>query len=330
MKKEHVLHNARLVLPDELISGTLVMAEGCIKEISNQSYSRGSGTDCDQDIIMPGMIEVHTDNLEKYFVPRPGIYWPSMRAALIAHDNQIFNSGITTVLDAVALGFSDDISVRSKIMDASVAAVKDAQENGLLRADHFLHLRCELPSETVFESFLSHAKEPLLRLVSIMDHTPGQRQWRDLPKWRLYHKDKKWSDEDAQAVIDHRKKLQDSHGDKNRENILAVCKKINIPAASHDDTTQDHCTNAWESGITISEFPTTMEAAKKARNLGMDIIMGAPNMVRGQSHSGNISAHDLAENELLDGFSSDYMPISLLHSAFVLHKKLDVDNTKII
>lgn len=324
MKKEHVLHNARLVLPGQVISGTLVMADGHITRIDDRKYTGPHGVDCKQDFIIPGLIEMHTDNLEKYFVPRPGIYWPSVAAALIAHDNQIFNAGITTVLDAVALGFTDDNVVRSKIMDASVAAVKNAMEKNLVRADHFLHLRCELPSETVFDSFLSHAHEPLLKLASVMDHTPGQRQWRDLLKWRLFHKDKKWTDEEAQAVIDHRAKLQRSHGDKNRENILAVCKERGIPAASHDDTTPEHCAVAREDGITISEFPTTLEAAKSARKLGMGIVMGAPNMVRGESHSGNISARDLAMHDLLDGFSSDYMPISLLHSAFVLHQKMNV------
>jgi alpha-D-ribose 1-methylphosphonate 5-triphosphate diphosphatase len=158
-----------------------------------------------------------------------------------------------------------------------------------------------------------------------MDHTPGQRQWRDLPKWRLYHKDKKWSDSDAQAVIDERRALQESHGHQNRKNILAVCKEIGLPAASHDDTLPEHCQIAYDDGITISEFPTTLEAAEKACELGMKVIIGAPNMVRGISHSGNISSHELAQNNLLDGFSSDYMPISLLHAAFVLHQKFELD-----
>jgi alpha-D-ribose 1-methylphosphonate 5-triphosphate diphosphatase len=236
----------------------------------------------------------------------------------------VFNSGITTVLDAVALGFSDENEVRSRIMDASIAAVKNAHHRKLLKADHFLHLRCELPSATVFDSFVVNATEPLLKLVSVMDHTPGQRQWRDLSKWRLYHRDKKWSDQDAQAVIDHRRRLQESHGPANRQKIMDTCREHSIPVASHDDTTAQHCREAWESGITISEFPTTMEAAEQAKELGMQTIMGAPNMVRGESHSGNISAHDLAACQLLDGFSSDYMPISLLHSAFVLQHKVDV------
>jgi len=321
MSKEVILTNAHLVLVDSTLIGTLVLKNGRIKQIDEGCYKGKSATNCEGDYLIPGLIELHTDNLEKYIVPRPGIYWPSIAASIIAHDNQVFNSGITTVLDAVALGFSDENEIRSKIVDSSIVAIKYADRMKLLRADHFMHLRCEIPSVTVFDSFCTHIHEPLLKLVSVMDHTPGQRQWHDLSKWRLYHRDKKWTDNDAKAVVDHRKMLQQTYGKSNRKKIMSTCRARNIPVASHDDTTAEHCQEAWESGMTISEFPTTLKAAKKAKSLGMSIIMGAPNMVRGLSHSGNISAKDLAVRNLLDGFSSDYMPISLLHSAFVLHRK---------
>jgi alpha-D-ribose 1-methylphosphonate 5-triphosphate diphosphatase len=325
MTGEQILKNAGLVLPDRIVRGTLVLKDGTIAAIDPGGHSGSAGLDCRGDFLVPGLIELHTDNLEKYIVPRPGIYWPSAAGAIIAHDNQIFNAGITTVLDAVALGFSDDNEVRSRIIDASITAIRQANEKGLLKADHFLHLRCELPSTSVADDFTAFAADPLLKLVSVMDHTPGQRQWRDLSKWRLYHQDKKWSDAEAQEIIDRRRKLQETHGDSNCRRIIATCREKGIPVASHDDTTPDHCEKAWQEGITISEFPTTLEAAQKAKSLGMQTILGAPNMVRGMSHSGNISARDLAATALLDGFSSDYMPISLLHAAFVLHECLGVD-----
>jgi alpha-D-ribose 1-methylphosphonate 5-triphosphate diphosphatase len=325
MTSEQILNNAQLVLPDRVICGALAMENGLITAIDEGRHNGSKSRDCRGDYLLPGLIELHTDNLEKYIVPRPGIYWPSTASAIIAHDNQIFNAGITTVLDAVALGFSDESEIRSKIMSASIAAVKQAAEKRLLKADHFLHLRCELPSATVFDDFAVQSAESLLKLVSVMDHTPGQRQWRDLPKWRLYHRDKKWSEEEAQAVIHRRQDLQERYAASNRSQIMTACRAKRIPVASHDDTTSAHCQEAWAEGITISEFPTTRQAAQKAKALGMTTILGAPNMVRGESHSGNISAHDLAVSELLDGFSSDYMPISLLHSAFVLHQRVGAD-----
>lgn len=324
MDRQQILYNAHIVLPERIVYGSLVITGRKIGWIDEGPYTGNHGTDCRGDYLIPGLIELHTDNLEKYIVPRPGICWPSMAASIAAHDNQVFNSGITTVLDAVAIGYSDTDEIRNKIMNRSIAAVKNAQGRNLLRADHFLHLRCELPSATLWETFRVHVNEPLLKLVSVMDHTPGQRQWRDLSKWRLYHRDKKWTDEDAQAIIDQRKKLQQAYGQKNRDRIVSACREFKLPVASHDDTTAEQCQDAWESGISISEFPTTLEAAQKAKSLGMTTIMGAPNMVRGESHSGNIPAKVLAELGLLDGFSSDYMPISLLHSAFELQRALDI------
>ena len=321
MNSETVLYNATLILPDRTMRGVIVIKKGIITRIDEDTGFHVKGVDCMGDYLLPGLIEIHTDNLEKHIVPRPGIYWPSSHASVIAHDNQIFNSGITTVLDAVALGFSDSKEARSKILDRSIMAVKYAGKNGWLRADHFLHMRCELPSATLLESCKTYIEDPLVKLVSVMDHTPGQRQWRDLSKWRTFHSDKKWTDEDAQAVINSRKRLRDAYAVKNRRAIVGMCRSRDLPIASHDDTTEAHCVEAWEEGICISEFPTTFQAAKKAKELGMSIIMGAPNMVRGKSHSGNISARLLIENNLLDGFSSDYMPISLLHAAFEMNRR---------
>ncbi|MBN1696976.1 MAG: alpha-D-ribose 1-methylphosphonate 5-triphosphate diphosphatase [Spirochaetales bacterium] len=324
MGREKVFFNAKLVLPEECVKGTLVIEGGKIKSVADEKTACRSGIDCKGDYLLPGLIEIHTDNLEKHAVPRPGIFWPSLTASIIAHDNQILGSGITTVLDAIAIGFDDSSEYRFRILDKSIQGISHAGKYGILRADHFLHLRCELPSSTVADLFDRYVNDPLVALVSVMDHTPGQRQWRDLLKWRIFNRDKNWSDADARAVIEQRRSLQKRYADKNRRRILAGALERNLPVASHDDTTKRDCVEACKSGVGISEFPTTYEAALKAKELGMRVVMGAPNMVRGESHSGNISAQLLAERGLLDGFSSDYMPVSLLHAAFELYKRLHV------
>jgi alpha-D-ribose 1-methylphosphonate 5-triphosphate diphosphatase len=322
MTKKAVLYNAKLVLPDQTVSGAVILSNGNISDIDIGNSICENGIDCRGDYLIPGLIEIHTDNLEKYIVPRPGILWPYTEASLIAHDNQIFGSGITTVFDAISIGLTDSSEVRTKIIDKSINAVKKTREEKLLKADHYIHLRCELPSSTVYNIFLKYVDEPLLRFVSLMDHTVGQRQWRDIRKWKLYYSDRKWTDEDASAEIEKRERLHMEYANKNRKKIMNICNILNIPTASHDDTLPEHCYEAWKNGVTISEFPTTLEAAIEAKKLGMKTIMGAPNMIRGESHSGNISAISLVENNLLDGFSSDYMPISLLHAAFQLHTQV--------
>jgi len=324
MKKEKVFYNAKIVLEKECLQGTIVLKDGKIKEITEDTICKQTGVDCNGDYLIPGLIELHTDNLEKYIVPRPGILWPSPSASIIAHDNQVIGAGITTVLDAIALGFDDSKDTRFKILDKSIQALDYTRKNKLLRADHLIHLRCELPSSTVYDSFLEYADHPHLKLISLMDHTPGQRQWRNIEKWKTFHKSHNWSEKEINRVLNNRKELQKKYSEENLTKIISLAKDKKIPFASHDDTTEQHSVDSSKHGIHISEFPTTLEAAKKAKELGMVTIMGSPNMVRGESHSGNISAEELARNGYLDGLSSDYMPISLLHGSFEIHHRLQV------
>ena len=205
---------------------------------------------------------------------------------------------------------------------SAVIALAQAMENNLLRAEHLLHIRCELADKAVVDMFSSVMDHELLRLVSIMDHTPGQRQWSDLEKYRSFHADKKWTDEELLAEIERLRAVQASHAEPNRETILGLCRERGLPLASHDDTTVEHVEETARLGMGIAEFPTTREAASRARELGLATVLGAPNVVRGASHSGNASALDLATDGLVDILSSDYMPASLLQAPFVMAEKL--------
>jgi alpha-D-ribose 1-methylphosphonate 5-triphosphate diphosphatase len=152
-----------------------------------------------------------------------------------------------------------------------------------------------------------------------MDHTPGQRQWRDPVKWRQYQeRNGKWSDEKMEAALIELAELQARYAEQHRRCIVDRCKMLGIAVASHDDTLVEHIDEAVRDGIAISEFPTTMDAARAARERGLATVMGAPNVVRGGSHSGNVSALQLAKEGLLDILSSDYVPSSLMMAAFQL------------
>jgi alpha-D-ribose 1-methylphosphonate 5-triphosphate diphosphatase len=312
---ELVLTNAQIVLPDAVRRGSVLMRDGCIAAIDGESAAAGA-TDLGGDYLIPGLVEIHTDNLEAHLKPRPGVRWP-VEAAVMAHDAQMATAGITTVFDALAVG--DPMrGFRSQIFGKAIATITAAQQGGLMRVDHLLHLRCEVSAADMMELFVPHAGNPLLRLVSVMDHTPGQRQWRDLESFRTFNRDKSWNDQDLAAVISDYQEKMAIYSDVNRRQILDLCRGLDVPLASHDDTTEEHVAQAHEEGIAISEFPTTVAAAQRARACGMMNVMGAPNVVRGASHSGNISALSLAEAGLLDILSSDYVPASLLHAAFLL------------
>ncbi len=313
--------NARMITPQGVIRGSLLARSGRISELgANTSVPHAE--DFDGDYLLPGLVEIHTDNIEKHFLPRSGVRWPTSLTAIMAHDTHMTGAGITTVLDAVSAGEFSAKRMRREIFACTLAALKQAMENNLLRAEHLLHIRCELADRAVVEMFTSVMDHELLRLVSIMDHTPGQRQWSDLEKYRAFHADRKWTDEELLAEIERLRAVQASHAEPNREAILSLCRERGLPLASHDDTTVEHVEETARLGMRIAEFPTTREAASRARELGLATVLGAPNIVRGQSHSGNVSALDLAECGLVDILSSDYMPASLLQAPFVMHRKL--------
>jgi len=320
MSSETILGNARIVTADAVIHGALRVKDGRIADICPGAIATPGAQDLGGDYLIPGLVEIHTDNLEKHFEPRPGTFWPSHIAAVLAHDTQMIGAGITTVLDAVCVGDYRDSGKRRRILGDSIPSVAKARADGLLRADHLFHLRCEVSDPDVVEMFAPIADHPLLRLVSVMDHTPGQRQWRDLESYRAYNRDRR-SDADLSAALAGYTEKMELYSDTNRRKLLDLCRDLDVPLASHDDTTEEHIEQAHAEGIAISEFPTTLIAAERARSRGMMNVMGAPNVVRGGSHSGNVSALALAEAGLLDILSSDYVPASLLHAAFLLNAR---------
>lgn len=322
MTREQIYTNCSVVSRHEVFCGSVQVCGGLIKDISRNAHHGSNTIDLDGDLLLPGLIEMHTDNLEKNIQPRPGVIWPSMMSAVLAHDAQIIAAGITTVYDAVAVGGLRESSLREKIFEESIQAICQCKKQKILKADHFLHLRCELSHEQLEELLQRHGYRPEVQLISVMDHTPGQRQWTDLSKWRLYHRDKRWTDEDAARILGELKTKQQKYVAKNRKLAIEFGHQKGIVLASHDDTTIEDVEQAVAEKIDIAEFPTTPDAAAKARQFGMTTVLGAPNAVRGESHSGNVSATRLAKDKLLDGLSSDYVPSSLLQAVFHLADQL--------
>ncbi len=318
-----VIKNARIVLRDEIITGSVKVSNGKIESVDQGSCATPGAIDFCGDYLLPGFVELHTDNLEKQLEPRPGIFWPDPFPAVLAHDAQMVSSGITTVLDAVSLGEYHDGPKRTKIMDMSIHALRKARGTGMLKADHKFHLRCEYSDPKVLKMIAPHVDDDVLMLVSLMDHTPGQRQFTDTTLYRNYYK-KGWTDEEFAKISESMIATQHACAADNRQAIVALCHERNIPIASHDDTSAEHIEQAVLEKIAISEFPTTKLAASLARESGISIVMGGPNVVRGGSHSGNVAAQDLAAEGLLDILSSDYVPGSLALGAFTLNRELSI------
>jgi alpha-D-ribose 1-methylphosphonate 5-triphosphate diphosphatase len=316
-----VFRNARIVLADEIVTGSLAIKDGRIAAID--TGNSGTGEDLGGDYLIPGLVELHTDHLENHYRPRPGVFWDPL-AALHAHDAQIAGSGITTVFDAVRIGSDVDLPDMLAHAQKLVHAVRSGAEADWLRAEHFIHLRCELPSHDVVAHFDALADHPSTRLVSVMDHTPGQRQFRSMADYRRFYGPKMGKTEsELQAYVDARQAEHVRYAAANRAALVARTRALGIALASHDDATIEHIEEAERDGVAIAEFPTTLEAAAAAHDARLAILMGAPNVVRGKSHSGNISATDLVAAGLLDILSSDYVPFALLQAAFLLPGRVE-------
>jgi len=320
---EQIISNARIVLNDEIIHGSLVIEDGKIRAIDLANSQLSAAQDWEGDYLLPGLIELHTDNMEKYFTPRPGVVWPKI-SAMMTHDMQMISSGVTTVFDAVAVGYDIYKSNRAEILDDIIDSLGYISDNNLAKAEHFLHLRCELSCDATSKEFDTYADNPRLKLVSLMDHAPGQRQFARLDKYMEYYQKKYgYSDEDMSRYIEQHKTSSQTWSDTHRQYIAESCLAKGVPMASHDDATSDHVDEALSFEVNIAEFPTTYEAASLSHEQDLKVLMGAPNLIRGYSHSGNVAARELAENGVLDILSSDYYPSSLLHSAFIL-SELDI------
>lgn len=316
----NIISNARIVTADEEFIGVMSFHGEWIRDVENGVTAVPGADDWEGDYLVPGMVELHTDNLEKHLMPRPKVNWPIL-PAIIAHDRQIVAAGITTVLDALSVGDIDADTLRTRTLKTSSESLAAAASAGILHADHYLHIRLELAEESLLELFEPFLHDERLRMVSLMDHTPGQRQWTDIGHYRTYVTGKRgWSEEKVEAMLGQLLERQQRYVAANRNAVVELCteRRQPVPLATHDDTTVEHVEEGVNDGVSISEFPTTIAAARAARERGLGIIMGAPNVVRGGSHSGNVAAAELARHDLLDVLSSDYVPSSLLHAAFLL------------
>lgn len=316
MTAETILTNAILVLPNEAIPGTLVIRGGAIADLQPGRSHAASARDLEGDHLIPGVVDVHTDNLERQVQPRQNARWPS-RSAMIAHDAQCAAAGVTTVFDALCLGDLGFDQGRGQTFREGVADLDALAETGVLRSEHFLHLRCEIPAPDMVPAVDPVADHPRVRMVSLMDHSPGVGQYRDIPRYvAMRRKQTQMTVEQVEARIGELLAQRERLREKQRRWLLDRIAHRDLPLASHDDESAEEVRRNLADGIAISEFPVAMEAAEAARDAGVEVIAGAPNIVRGGSHSGNVAAADLVRAGAAHAFASDYVPASMIEAAW--------------
>ncbi len=317
-----IITNARIVLTDREFHGWLVVESGLISEFG-EGKAPERGHDIGGDLLLPGLVELHTDNLESHLKPRPKVTWPKL-SSVISYDAQLVASGITTVFDSLRAGNDADYAPAAHELEDILDALDEARNNNYLRADHRLHVRCEICSPDVVEQAATIASGHTVDLISLMDHTPGARQFLRIDAWKTYYGGKSGLSPDKldELMVRKHKQFAENYA-QHRRALVDIAHNNGIVIASHDDSTADHVAESLADKVSFAEFPTTVEAAQLSHEAGIFVLMGAPNVVRGGSHSGNVAAADLARHGVLDILSSDYVPASLLMGAFALAEQVE-------
>lgn len=322
MTEPSLFENAHIVLRDSELQGWLAVDRGVIVDMG-EGRSPERGVDCRGDILSPGFVELHTDHLESHLRPRPKVDWPT-RMSIVAYDAQMVASGITTVFDSVRVGNDADyVSVRNEAKEL-VGDIAAAAREGVLRARHRTHLRCEICADDAVESAIDVMEAYQVDLISLMDHTPGARQFASIEAWKTYYGGKSGLPESKlQTLMDRKRELFANNYASHRAALVAMAHRKGVAIASHDDTNSAHVEESIADKVSLAEFPTSLLAARLSHEAGISVLMGAPNVVRGGSHSGNVAAEALARDGVLDILSSDYVPASLLMGAFGLAQRIE-------
>ncbi|MBR5319661.1 MAG: phosphonate metabolism protein PhnM [Peptococcaceae bacterium] len=315
------IKNGKIVTPDEVIEGkSLLIEDGCIYDICEFDKKADKVIDAHGRYIMPGFIDVHADKIEKVINPRPTAVF-DFELGLKEVEKELLQQGITTIYHSFSLykdlAFGQCLMRKKENVSKMAELIEDIHNR-----DHLIHHRCHLRLEIDNLEVYTIAKDMmdknLVHEISFMDHTPGQGQYKNLA---VYEKSvSKSSGQTFEQILDYHKNKEKLTFEQMKElTEIAHSKKITV--ASHDDDTKEKLEVNAQIGVDISEFPITIEVAKEAKKKGFYTVVGAPNILLGGSHSGNMSAAEAILNNCADILCSDYYPQAMLHAIFIMHHK---------
>jgi len=314
-----LIHNATMILPNSLVEGGwLLIEDGRILDLGEEAtcpHVADYVVNANMQFLLPGLIDLHCDAIEKLVEPRPDIHF-DIQVALEQADWRLAGSGITTEFHAVSLD-DNEFGVRSETFTHDLHhALTTTREETLIR--HKIHARLELTSRRGSEAVTQLIEQKACDMVSLMDHSPGQGQYRTEQTFREYVKR---STSRTAVEIDallEMKRSQAVEIPSRVEHVTQLARSAGLAIATHDDDTAAKVQQWPKLGVTISEFPTTLEAARTAHDLDLAVCMGAPNVIRGKSSGGNLSAHEGIRAGVVDVLCSDYYPAAMLHAVFML------------
>lgn len=320
--KTYLVH-ARIILKDTIIEdGSVLIEDGEITAINSDIVGADKVIDLKGKTLMPGMIDLHCDALEKEVEPRPNVHFP-LDFACAQADKRNAAAGITTVYHALSFAH-EELGVRNNDFAAKIAhAVHDWRPHGLV--DNRVHCRYEITDETGLPVLKGLIEDNAMHLISMMDHTPGQGQFKDMAAYSNYLTQTYKKTADEVNVIVERKLEAASSAFLRMEELAHAAHAAGISVASHDDDSLERVETMNNIGADISEFPISLEAAKAAKEAGMSTIFGAPNILRGKSQSGSMKAIEAIHEGVADCLCADYSPASLIVAVFKIPELSDID-----
>ena len=329
------IKNGKIVTPSKVVEGkVLLLKRDRIYGLADNTGDIETVIDAEGRYILPGLIDVHSDAIERYIQPRPTSQ-VDFDFGLGVCEQDLLVAGITTMYHSISL-FQDEFFGKSPLRTkenvqklADLIASTEARQK-LIR--HRFHLRIEIDNLEAFDIVSHMIREGKVHQISFMDHTPGQGQYQDLTVYYNSIAERGGKEMETigfEGVLEHHKKKSTLSYEQLKElSDLAWAK--GIPVASHDDDTEAKLTMNQQIGVRISEFPITLNVAKAAKALGFFTVVGAPNIVRGGSHSGNLSGVEAVLENAADIICSDYYPAAILHSIFLMHQEHGVPLHKMV
>jgi alpha-D-ribose 1-methylphosphonate 5-triphosphate diphosphatase len=304
----------RLVTPDAVIDGDIRIEGDRITAVGDIDTDEATIVDASDRLVLPGLIDLHGDDIEQHLQPRSGAHM-DIPIALAAADRANIAAGITTKFHAISFEL-DETKDRSPELAAALTDAITAA--GDLLVDHRLHARCEVTQKRCVEAVLAVLDNGDADLVSVMSHIPGKGQFRDIAAFRSYYENAtKHTEAQAEEIIDKRTDLSMSTVRERIDRVVSQAHAAGAVTASHDDENPEEVERLADSGVDITEYPITLETAERATAVGMTTAMGAPNLVRGESQWGNLATADAIDAGVVDTLVADYHPPSLLAAVFV-------------
>jgi alpha-D-ribose 1-methylphosphonate 5-triphosphate diphosphatase len=303
----------RLVTPDAVVDGGVRIEGDRIVKIGAVDTDAETVINADGRLVLPGLVDIHGDDIEKHLRPRSGTRM-DIPMALAAADRANVAAGITTKFHAISFELDEEEGRSPELAAALTDAITDAND---LLADHRLHARCEVTQKQSVEAVLAVLDNGDADLVSVMSHIPGKGQFSDIEAFREYYEgaDDR-TVEEAEQLIDERTAISMETIRERIDRVVERAHETGTVTASHDDENPAEVERLSEAGVDITEYPITLETARRASELGMTTAMGAPNLVRGGSQWGNLATADGIDAGIVDTLVADYHPPSLLAAVF--------------